>query len=1257
MKKILLQILFSGLVAFNAMAVNYWNHELWNGLMVSDVYATMPSLSGHELLGTDDVTGNSIDLSFSVDLSWYNLRRRGSSTWVQATALIESFDYSYRVGYSTSQGGSITWFYSSPTTGSITDIPMETPEQPMSNYSFSSRQQNYRFHRECSIDISNLQYNRKYYMVVELSVKPSRIVDTAGGSTTTAAQDGVPLEESYARTQTIRLWKSATGVDVWFRRVIAGNPHISYDMGVNPRYRTGVYERNVVYNHPKAVVAVCLDTTMMPSQKVINNVTYYPVTMCCAGLGTETPISESYQFKYPSGCWCKNGDGVDNKDVLYVQDMSDEYGYLKSIGASQLPNRFRNRRLILCTKEPGMLYDNAIVSLHDESLVTSSGTSNNIDGKYWVEWHYALNDIVGESGGSSAVGTTFSIRNTTAYLTSSVRNSVVNDPALYRLGYEFYGPSYGFKWFSTRADDFYYPKSENTLSFEVVPQAVFPQLSTDETAVKRHCVASASDSVLTESDIIHLSGRKIDCGIYSPSIYGAEYDWEVSFDGRNWKSIRSEAFSGYIVNVLDLPFALVVNDETDIIVNSSILQSKERVYFRQSAILRTFSDALSSELYNYADDDGRFYIKVDASDYLTYIPFSQLSLQNFTAYSMPEVQYVCEGDQPAQTRLHFDITSGGLIGRDELEEMRDVVGFHVCRVSDSGEEEFLASGNTYDIEYSGDTMHLRAVIELCHDRMYKDFHIYPNPVEEIMLSDISSSARIATLDEANKTITLLSIAGSDVDITVGGANIGRSEFTFRRVVPGEYTLWRSFDSENSTVLQFDGSSATACTCYIRKSSRITGCFSDSVKVIIRYFDGISNNNIYFSDAVNSESSEIYVTAGSGNPAITGIVVSGGYGVPDADNNSCSYLYQWIYRPIRGVWQKISEFTDNGKSSVSQSRASLAADRIVVDRNIQIARVIYSRIDGDVSTQVADTSNVLTIYVDNPIDASDVVVINNGACAGTPIVIKVNEGGVNDYSYVWDTDDANLSIYIPDETASSVRFDNTTDDFVVSLYRKNRTTGSKSATIEIPVHIVSMNPWFSIVVDGIEHRVLDFPDEIFHIQPGARVQLRNETTGCDIYQWTLEMQYHLGMEVQGTTSLCMNPACYLYNAGQNKIMLTARGSEGCTSSVTAENIYVNEGATLRRANSFFVDDEESVESGVIAGYNGDIRVRPTLLSDGNDIVRISGLNSETGYVIHDMSGRVVASGFAASDVEIDCASYPAGVYILNVGDEYFKIIRN
>jgi hypothetical protein len=189
-------------------------------------------------------------------------------------------------------------------------------------------------------------------------------------------------------------------------------------------------------------------------------------------------------------------------------------------------------------------------------------------------------------------------------------------------------------------------------------------------------------------------------------------------------------------------------------------------------------------------------------------------------------------------------------------------------------------------------------------------------------------------------------------------------------------------------------------------------------VNIYYFEGIKNNIISFSAAEDADKEMIYIPAGSKNPTISGMLVEGGYGDPDTLSSiSTSYEYQYISRSVGGVWQKLSTpFIDYGQH-VTPSKTNLAAGRTTIDRNIEIARVVYSRLNNNIYTQVTDTSNILKIYIEYPITDQEVKIKRDNLCPGTEIKVLIADNFSNtEQQYIehfWSVSDADIKLTYSD----------------------------------------------------------------------------------------------------------------------------------------------------------------------------------------------------------------------------------------------------
>jgi hypothetical protein len=392
-----------------------------------------------------------------------------------------------------------------------------------------------------------------------------------------------------------------------------------------------------------------------------------------------------------------------------------------------------------------------------------------------------------------------------------------------------------------------------------------------------------------------------------------------------------------------------------------------------------------------------------------------------------------------------------------------------------------------------------------------------------------------------------------------------------------------------------------------------------------------------------------------------MLVEGGYGDPDTISNKfASYEYQYISRPVGGVWQTLSTpFIDNGQH-VTPSKTNLAAARTTIDRNIEIARVVYSRLNNNILTQVSDTSNILKIYVEYPISAEEVKVKRKNTCPGTEIKVLIDDNFSNaeqqNIHYFWSASDLDLKLSFSEISNKMCTINGAKEDFVLSVYRYNSRQDSytESFVLEIPVSEVEAD--FRIQTEeAVEIKLLDYPTKMFEFSQGDKISLVNKSVGADEYLWTLQLQYFLGYEVEGSKTSIAEPSCYLYNPGVNKLKLTAINEDGCKHTVLAENIYVNEVEFIdeRRASAF------ATEQGEYPAHTLDeviVNVYPTIITKEQDIINVHTNEAEVEYSIFTTKGTLLQSGIDSYSFQIKLPYMQEGMYILKLNDKYIKLIR-
>jgi hypothetical protein len=161
-------------------------------------------------------------------------------------------------------------------------------------------------------------------------------------------------------------------------------------------------------------------------------------------------------------------------------------------------------------------------------------------------------------------------------------------------------------------------------------------------------------------------------------------------------------------------------------------------------------------------------------------------------------------------------------------------------------------------------------------------------------------------------------------------------------------------------------------------------------------------------------------------------------------------------------------------------------------------------------------------------------------------------------------------------------------------------------------------------------------------------------GAEYYLWTLQIQNFLGYEVDGSQTSIENPSCYLYNAGINKIRLTAINMDGCVNSVLANNIYVNDMnlAQERKSSAFASEDGEypiNISESIINVY-------PTILSKQQETINVYSNEAEVEYGIYTTNGTLILSGKNAYSFQIILPHMMEGMYVLKLNGKYIKLIK-
>lgn len=1290
MKKYLLILILSfSFISSWAFYYDYWNGALYtNGPYVNDLMSSYPQYDRACItIPKQYITDNKLSFSSSLYLRWNNFHRKLALNHYWASWYIVGFKYTRNVYVSKKSDNNYKEIPELRVEDGYFDVSQNIlyASDGISVSSYSSQANSAHFDEIMTADVSNLSKNIDYKVKVIYVFTP---VPNSG-------HDGYhynPAEtERYVKSQIITVLTTPTQSTPVFKVASIQNSSVINVNGFqNPLYDTGSGERHLIYNSPDAVISVMADTLNLPKTKTVvsgtNSYTRIGYGTFLASIGSSSTPSErgSTNMSF-GGCGiidegCSRGcNGVDNKYFVLLNDMPKQKNFLKSNGYPVTGICFHSFTNILRRSL------NSDMTMYGENTVEEYSSGQGDEYRMSRVFHLRdLSNVNTYTGIKYGTGTVIKVQHSTIYESKLPYKTNDRYRNILALGYEPYGPSYTFNLAGGAGI------TSNIIPFEIVSPVIIPVLNASEKGDRLTCV---TDSLNREGDFIHLEGKAITCGNYSSTLYAPVYMWEVSFDGVKWEPITSENYSKYIIDRYNVKFAVVMDKEKDLLLKSTILKNKSKAMFRQMVVLRSFASPEYSTLYNY-EEDGLYYIAIHGSSYYTYIPVPILDKDNisFNPTTFPLEQHLCKGDALTGDKLEFKLAKSTNVSTAEIEMMKDICSYKIYELVGDSVGKVVSNSNKYTMNWKGEDIGFRCVISWCRDSLYKDVHVYVNPVEEINLQKLKSNVVIGSVDTDNSAVTLLCQKGGTASITVNDDNHDECTYLIRRVVeyvapeievtdftkmsrskiisfmkakdwdfeketgtnPDDAGLnvlrawcrvkedsensqllldaeaenkrlneWHPFESAVSTSFgSIDGSYKNE-ELYIRKQNNSTLCQSRDVKIGLMFFDGLVNNTISFASASNATKDTLYLAIDTPSPAIKGMDVEGGYG--------SGYSYKYIYREPKAVWQTLTE-----------GSASLPHNVINLDRNIQVARVAFSRKDNDPLTQVCDTSNILTLMVYEEIDSKDIVVSGSGQCAGTVI-----NAGISNYdppaemkkrvNFVWYASDKSLNIVTSGDMNRSCSIYNTTESFDLFVYREEKESGIKTTPVKVPVEVVSIKPSFSITVNGIETNILDYPDETYTFQSGTRFLLNNKSTDADSYLWNLELQYYTGVEVEGLTSYIENPVCYLYNDGQNKIRLTAKNSLGCEGSVTAENIYIrNSGYKSALVGSHFVQDEHIFN---LVEEKSDFEVYPTVTTSESVKVFYSG--DRFHYVIVDIMGRIVYEGDAFHYAEIPFEKFPTG----------------
>lgn len=1296
-------------VSCNLFAHKMWSEEGYEypkGYTFSDIMSADPEVTWSDIrLDKSIVTFDEsrVNLFIDINFSWHNFNRKKWIDWLikySGYRTITSFKYSTWV----SINGSITQIANEKVLD-VSSVSAPAPEASFGEEFITTSSTTYS--DSLAIDLSKFSEQNINIDFVEFHITPFGLNE--GG------ENNDDLEKFKVK-QKYQISVNQSGQKLKITRIKTSSPIINAVSTVNPCYDasgTGS-PRYLVYNHPNATVAVSLSAAncyVSKSSKIL-----YTANLASVGAAS-SPVPSSYNIgdlDYGTNCCTSSCVKGKDKHIQLLYDNSKHYQFLQS--KAPMSNHCvttRSRHQLLTSLDENQTTFEKYIQ-YGSDLDSTSTTL-----KTWI-YHLRDFDEVAYNNEKITTGTVLRIRNAGFY---AIKKAFDSCQEYILMGYAPKGPPFSSYLTTSTGKDFV--KSYNTLDYQVVPAVSIPDLSTEATEKKYICFSNDINDI---NDVLILRGNQISCAGYAASIYSPDYRWEISADaGKTWNAITDKEYSKYFLSYDMLSFPTNTNEETDLILRSSILSLGGELKFRQSCVLKSFSSTTPNDLYTHYEG-GLYYIKLVGNNHYTYSYYASIGDDNFAfnESSAPSTQYVCDAHEPIKD-ISFSFIKSTSLSTEMYNVLSKIVNYEVVKV-ENDEERVVSSTPNYTINYTGDSLHYKCRIMACSDTISKDIWIYPLEKDSINLENISSSGQIREIDKENGIVHIMVGKGKDIDITINDDKLNKTDFYIRQVseyiepnievldfsqMPwpdmvdfaqancsytgcldnyrqfGEDQLksicstiqetknsailseakqeyidanaWGLFTKENTTTFKTKSDTLATDMFFIKKQNRTYGCFSDSVRVNVYYFEGIKNNIISFSAAEDAAKDIIYIPVGSKNPTISGMLVEGGYGDPDTISNKfASYEYQYISRPVGGVWQTLSTpFIDNGQH-VTPSKTNLAAARTTIDRNIEIARVVYSRLNNNILTQVSDTSNILKIYVEYPISAEDVKVKRKNTCPGTEIKVLIDDNFSNaeqqNIHYFWSASDLDLTLSFSEISNKMCTINGAKEDFVLSVYRYNSRQDSytESFVLEIPVSEVEAD--FRIQTEeAVEIKLLDYPTKMFEFSQGDKISLVNKSVGADEYLWTLQLQYFLGYEVEGSKTSIAEPSCYLYNPGVNKLKLTAINEDGCKHTVLAENIYVNEVEFIdeRRASAF------ATEQGEYPAHTLDeviVNVYPTIITKEQDIINVHTNEAEVEYSIFTTKGTLLQSGIDSYSFQIKLPYMQEGMYILKLNDKYIKLIR-
>lgn len=1308
MKKNLLLLLFL-FISTQIFAYKMWSEEGYEypkGYTFADIMKADPEVTWSDMKLSKSIVSlneKSVELSFDINFSWHNFNRKKWIDWLikySAYRTITSFKYSVWV----SIDGQVTQIANEQ----IIDVSSISVPAPEANYGEEFiTTSSYTYSGNFNIDLTRYSNSPRIYIdYVEFHITPVGLNE--GG-------DNNEELESFKVKQTYKILKDQSGQSLYITKVSTVSPIINAVGTINPQYDalgTGS-PRYLIYNHPNATVAVALSSVNNPVSRGSNIL--YTANLASVGVAS-TPVPSTYNLGdlYSGSCCVSSCVTGKDKHIQLIGDNSKHYNFLYS----KYPNKNkcdtnRSRHQILTSIDDEVSKFDKFLQFGND-LDSLSSTL-----KTWV---YHLRDFkeVAYNNEKLEVGTVIRIRNSGFYTSKKAFDSY---PEYVLMGYTSYGPPFA-KYLTINTGN-NYVKSYNTLDFQIIPEASIPSLSETDIKKKFVCksyeINDINDVIILKGKSINCSGYST--SLYSPdykweisvdggtnwnTITEKEYSkYFLSYDMLSFPTNTSEGIDLILrSSILELGRELKFRQSCVLKSFSSTTPSNLYTHYENGVyyIKLTADNHYTYSYYSNLQEDNFSFVPADFplvqnlcdGDQPTtnlsfkFIRTNEMNLDMYNALSeiinyevvrvegetedivsnIPDYKINYTGDS-----LHYRcriITCNDTISRDIWINpiIKDTINLE--NISSTGQIKsidkennmlhiMVEKGKDFDITINDDKLNstnffVRGVEEYNYPNLTNlDFSLMD--WQDLVDYAEANCDYVGCLDNYKQfgEQQLISICKT-IQESKNNKIVEEAKQEYINA-----NSWNLFDKENTTTFKAKSDTLTSDMFFIKKQNRTFGCFSDSVRVNVYYFEGIKNNIISFAAAENADKDKIYIPVGAKNPTISGMLVEGGYGDPDTLNSiSTSYEYQYISRYVGGVWQKLSTpFIDYGQH-VTPSKTNLAAGRTTIDRNIEIARVVYSRLNNNILTQVTDTSNILQIFIEYPITDEEVKIKRANLCPGTEIKVLIDDKfstAEQQYiEYFWSVSDVDLELTFSDIGNKICYINGATEDFVLSVYRHNSRLDSYTDSYEIEIPISEIEANFNIITsDGSELNIFKDTTQLVEFTPGDKIYLNNKSKGAETYLWTLQLQYFLGYEVEGTQTRIENPSCYLYNPGINKLKLIATNEDGCSHTILAGNIYVSDLELIEEGRISAFATEEGQYPINISNSNK-IEVYPTIITSEQEVINVNSNEEEVEFSIYTTNGNLILSGRNSSSFQIILPNIPKGMYILKLNDQYIKLIR-